>query len=59
MIGYGAEDRHFVLELTYNYGIGSYQLGNDFQVICLSALFLMVTAWQLVECSGGNVCLDS
>jgi len=35
MIGYGAEDSHFVLELTYNYGIGSYQLGNDFQVnIC-------------------------
>jgi len=32
MIGYGAEDSHFVLELTYNYGVGSYQLGNDFQV---------------------------
>jgi len=32
MIGYGAEDSHFVLELTYNYGIGSYKLGNDFQV---------------------------
>jgi len=36
MIGYGAEDNHFVLELTYNYGIGSYQLGNDFQVcVCI------------------------
>lgn len=31
MVGYGAEDSHFVLELTYNYGIGRYQLGNDFQ----------------------------
>lgn len=35
MIGYGAEDRHFVLELTYNYGIGSYQLGNDFQYMTI------------------------
>ncbi|CAK8692169.1 unnamed protein product [Clavelina lepadiformis] len=30
MIGYGAEDNHFVCELTYNYGIGQYALGNDF-----------------------------
>ena len=32
MVGYGAEDNHFVVELTYNYGIKSYILGNDFQV---------------------------
>ncbi len=30
MIGYGAEDSHFVAELTYNYGVGEYKLGNDF-----------------------------
>lgn len=30
MVGYGAEDSHFVVELTYNYGMGSYKLGNDF-----------------------------
>lgn len=30
MIGYGSEDDNFVLELTYNYEIGSYKLGNDF-----------------------------
>ncbi|BFZ18556.1 hypothetical protein BsWGS_21595 [Bradybaena similaris] len=30
MVGYGPEDSHFVIELTYNYGIGSYKLGNDF-----------------------------
>ncbi|GLC33237.1 hypothetical protein PLESTF_000157000 [Pleodorina starrii] len=30
MIGYGPEDDNFVLELTYNYGVKSYQLGNDF-----------------------------
>ncbi|XP_044754744.1 glyoxalase domain-containing protein 4 [Coccinella septempunctata] len=30
MIGYGPEDNHFVVELTYNYGIKSYEKGNDF-----------------------------
>ncbi|KAF5403396.1 Gem nuclear organelle associated protein 4 [Paragonimus heterotremus] len=33
MVGYGPEDNHFVMELTYNYGVGSYKLGNDFQCI--------------------------
>jgi len=28
MIGYGAEDEHFVAELTYNYGVRSYKRGN-------------------------------
>ena len=32
MVGYGPEDTHFVVELTYNYGIGSYKLGTDFRV---------------------------
>jgi lactoylglutathione lyase len=33
MVGYGDEDEHFVIELTYNYGIGSYELGNDYHGI--------------------------
>ena len=32
MVGYGPEDSHFVVELTYNYNISSYKLGNDYQV---------------------------
>lgn len=32
MVGFGSEDNHFVAELTYNYGVGEYQLGNDFLV---------------------------
>lgn len=36
MIGYGPEDDHFVLELTYNYSVGSYKLGNDLQHISIS-----------------------
>lgn len=27
MIGYGPESSHFVMELTYNYGVQSYELG--------------------------------
>ncbi|XP_059618565.1 glyoxalase domain-containing protein 4 [Phlebotomus argentipes] len=30
MIGYGPESDFFVVELTYNYGVKSYDLGNDF-----------------------------
>jgi len=37
MVGYGPEDNHFVIELTYNYGLGSYKLGNDFMGITVSS----------------------
>lgn len=30
MIGYGPESSNFVFELTYNYGVKSYEMGNDF-----------------------------
>lgn len=41
MVGYGSEDDHFVLELTYNYPIKSYKLGNDFEgiYICSAEVF--------------------
>ena len=29
-VGYGAEDAHAVIELTYNYGVENYDLGNAF-----------------------------
>ena len=32
MVGFGPEDSHFAVELTYNYGLKSYSKGNDFQV---------------------------
>ncbi|XP_014205243.1 glyoxalase domain-containing protein 4 [Copidosoma floridanum] len=35
MIGYGPEDTHFVVELTYNYGVSQYEAGNDFQGITI------------------------
>ena len=35
MVGYGPEDSHFVVELTYNYGVKHYEIGNDFQGITI------------------------
>lgn len=37
MIGYGAESSHFVIELTYNYGVKTYELGNDFRGITIQS----------------------
>eukprot|EP00056_Hartaetosiga_gracilis_P019576 m.14933 g.14933 ORF g.14933 m.14933 type:complete len:303 (+) comp7786_c0_seq1:92-1000(+) len=37
MVGYGPEDNHFVVELTYNYGVKEYTLGNDFNSIHISS----------------------
>ncbi|XP_055303423.1 glyoxalase domain-containing protein 4 [Sitodiplosis mosellana] len=37
MIGYGPESNHFVVELTYNYGVTNYDLGNDFNGISIKA----------------------
>lgn len=44
MVGFGPEDHHFVAELTYNYGVGEYRLGNDFLVnhfVLKSCLFFL------------------
>lgn len=40
MVGFGPEDDHFVAELTYNYGVGEYKLGNDFRVRKVQLHFL-------------------
>ncbi|CAG5122621.1 unnamed protein product [Candidula unifasciata] len=46
MVGYGPEDSHFVIELTYNYGIGSYKLGNDFLGITIHSNTIVDRAQQ-------------
>uniref|UniRef100_A0A1I7XQL2 Glyoxalase domain-containing protein 4 n=1 Tax=Heterorhabditis bacteriophora TaxID=37862 RepID=A0A1I7XQL2_HETBA len=40
MVGYGSEDDHFVIELTYNYHIKSYQMGNDYYGIYIESGYL-------------------
>jgi thioredoxin/lactoylglutathione lyase len=37
MVGWGKETTNFALELTYNYGIESYEQGNDFRYIAVAA----------------------
>ncbi|XP_017204403.1 glyoxalase domain-containing protein 4 isoform X3 [Oryctolagus cuniculus] len=57
MVGFGPEDDHFVAELTYNYGIGSYKLGNDFLGITLASSQAVSNAkkleWPLTEVAEG------
>uniref|UniRef100_A0A2K5Y3C3 Glyoxalase domain containing 4 n=1 Tax=Mandrillus leucophaeus TaxID=9568 RepID=A0A2K5Y3C3_MANLE len=57
MVGFGPEDDHFVAELTYNYGIGDYKLGNDFVGITLASSQAVSNArkleWPLTEVAEG------
>ncbi|KOC70598.1 Glyoxalase domain-containing protein 4 [Habropoda laboriosa] len=56
MIGYGPEDTHFVIELTYNYGIKEYKRGNDFGGITIRSKEAIERAradgWPIKEESG-------
>lgn len=47
MVGYGPEDSHFVIELTYNYGVDDYKLGNDFLGITLKSSKVLENAKTL------------
>ncbi|NXF60301.1 GLOD4 protein, partial [Ciccaba nigrolineata] len=57
MVGYGPEDNHFVAELTYNYGVGEYHLGNDFLGLTLVSSQAVSNAkkmgWPLKEVTAG------
>lgn len=62
MVGYGPEDNHFVVELTYNYGIGTYKLGNDFRGITIHSKDVLQKAaansWPVGD-ENGNKYVDS
>lgn len=47
MIGYGSEHTHFIMELTYNYGIKSYTLGE-------SKFFLLLDILKYIICIGNE-----
>lgn len=59
MVGYGPEDTHFVVELTYNYNVNSYDRGNDFQGITIRSREAIARAkalsWPLKEENGVSV----
>ncbi|NVD99852.1 lactoylglutathione lyase [Massilia sp. BJB1822] len=53
-LGYGSNPEHAELELTYNYGVESYDLGNAYGHIAISADNI-VAACEAVKTNGGNV----
>uniref|UniRef100_A0A3Q3G8Y2 Glyoxalase domain containing 4 n=1 Tax=Labrus bergylta TaxID=56723 RepID=A0A3Q3G8Y2_9LABR len=53
MVGFGREDDHFVAELTYNYGVGEYHLGNDFLGLTLQSSKAVSNALYLTQAPGG------
>lgn len=65
MVGYGPEANHFVIELTYNYGVREYQRGNEFGAIRLRRGAAAVlqrakeNAWPIEQLPAGPVRLRS
>jgi lactoylglutathione lyase len=53
-VGYDEEDRASVLELTYNYGVESYDMGGGFGHIAL-AFDDVTAACADIKAKGGNV----
>jgi len=53
-VGYGDERSEAVLELTYNYGVGSYDLGTAFGHIAI-AVDDAYAACEKIRAAGGNV----
>jgi len=53
-VGYGDEREHAVLELTYNYGVDQYELGNAYGHIAI-AVPDAAAACERIRASGGAV----
>ncbi|MCO5607945.1 hypothetical protein L7F22_062147 [Adiantum nelumboides] len=53
-LGYGPEDSHFVVELTYNYGVDKYDLGAGFGHFGIAVEDVYKTV-ELVKAKGGKV----
>ena len=57
-VGYGDESSGAVLELTYNYGVGSYELGGGFGHVAIEVPDV-AAACAAVRAKGGNVTRDA
>ncbi|KAA8525268.1 hypothetical protein F0562_007123 [Nyssa sinensis] len=53
-LGYGPEDSHFVVELTYNYGVDKYDIGAGFGHFGIAVDDVVKTV-ELVKAKGGKV----
>ncbi|XP_052488176.1 probable lactoylglutathione lyase, chloroplastic [Gossypium raimondii] len=56
-LGYGPEDSHFAVELTYNYGVDKYDIGNGFGHFGVAVNDVSKTV-DLVKAKGGKVTRD-
>ena len=56
-VGYGDEREHAVLELTYNYGVDRYELGDAFGHIAI-AVSDAAAACDRIRAAGGQVTRD-
>ncbi|GMP59771.1 hypothetical protein CsSME_00022919 [Camellia sinensis var. sinensis] len=53
-LGYGPEDSHFVIELTYNYGVDNYDIGTGFGHFGIAVEDVAKTV-DLIKAKGGKV----
>ncbi|XP_035548159.1 probable lactoylglutathione lyase, chloroplastic isoform X2 [Juglans regia] len=53
-LGYGPEDSHFVIELTYNYGVDKYDIGAGFGHFGIAVEDVAKTV-ELIKAKGGKV----
>ena len=53
-IGYGPEDTHPAIELTYNYGVATYELGTAFGHIAIGTTDIE-GACEKIRASGGRI----
>ncbi|CAH8383108.1 unnamed protein product [Eruca vesicaria subsp. sativa] len=53
-LGYGPEDSHFVIELTYNYGVDKYDIGAGFGHFGIAVDDVAKTV-ELIKAKGGKV----
>lgn len=53
-LGYGPEDSHFVIELTYNYGVDKYDIGTGFGHFGIAVEDVTKTV-ELIKAKGGKV----
>lgn len=53
-VGYGEEATHSVIELTYNYGVASYELGKGYGHIALGCEDVFATC-DKIRAAGGKI----
>lgn len=54
-LGYGPEDKNFAVELTYNYGVESYDVGKGFGHFGLATTDIYKMS-DSIKAAGGKVC---